>query len=129
VFGASLVCAKFASKYRGDRDGLAFDDLQTVIVIVKEHLPNLSELIISLAGVEHAETVSRMALHPEILSESGSIKRLTIYCAPYSGPLFDTIRSLAPALYRLRATINISHTQPTVWGEKQQTEYMRHLRV
>lgn len=129
VAGASLVCAKFASKYRGDKDGLGFDDLQTLIVIVKEHLPNLSELIISLAGVEHAETVSRTALHPEILSESGSIKRLTIYCAPYSGPLFDTIRSLAPVLYRLRAAINISHTQPSAWGEKQQTDYMRHLRV
>jgi hypothetical protein len=116
VAGRSLTYLKLAEQYQGDTGGIGIDAFHPIITIIREHLPNLDELHLSLAGIERAEAVSRQKLHPDILSEGGSIKRLVIYCAPYSDHLFDTIRSLAPALFGLEAT-SISPSRISPCGE------------
>lgn len=128
VARASLTYLSLAAGYRGEQAGLGIDDLHPFLALVRESLPNLATLQLSVTGIEHTETASRQSLHPDILSESGGIGRLTIFCAPDSGPLFDTLRSLAPALRQLDPVIDIAHSDITVWGSQAQSTCLDNLR-
>lgn len=96
--------------YRPDQLATTFDDLPSLVAIIRDTLPRLSTLIIGMKGVETADDLCAAHLNDKVLDQEGAIVTLHIVTAIHLTPLWNVIRVVSQ-ICKGAATIHIDHTE------------------
>lgn len=126
-----LILAKECPLYE-DEDGtsyedgikLSFDDLPSLISLVRNDLPNLEILHLNMKGIESAEEKCKDLLHPDILEIGGTLKDLVINTASDETFVYNILR-VCCQLVRADGEIAINYDGREFWGGDDQTEFIR----
>lgn len=79
-------------------DNISFDDLALLLTSIRHDLPNLTDLQLSIAGIEGAESACRDLLASDTLELRGKLVSLRFTTSTMSFIPFNLLRSLSPLL-------------------------------
>lgn len=126
VAAASITQLILASAYRnnGVEDRLSFRDLPALVTIVRETLPNLAVLHLSMSGIHDSEKVCGEMLSADSLELRGTITDLRIFTLSRSYSPFNALRCLS----LLCAETFFVHVGMDTNNSVTQADYLRQLR-